>query len=220
VTRAGRSAALAALVVALASIAALAGCAADSAPRTRPNAIELAALARAGGYFGTTGGGTGEWIQLWTPRQAGAAIKACVNRLSDGLVDATVDLDPSGGIGVTLAYGLGGASVEDINRFMEKKAVQEVVDRCIASTPIDTRASRLAVSSWTALYSYDATTLRRCLIARGQTVERIPDRARFENLLRSGVPWSPYDRVEVTTRADWYALSDACPAFPPEISAG
>lgn len=202
------------------SLAMLAGCADTPAPRTAPNAIERAALAQAGGFFGTATRGTGEWIQLWTPRQAGAAIKSCVNRLSDGLVDAAVQVDTQGGIGVSLSYGLGGASTDDVNRFMERKAVQQVVDRCIASTPIDTRVSHLAISSWPALYSYDATSLRRCLIARGQTVDRIPDRSLFESLLRAGVPWSPYDQVVVTKRAEWYALSDACPALPAGLARG
>jgi hypothetical protein len=175
---------------------------------------------RAGGYFGSITRGTGEWIQLWTPGQAGAAITSCVNRLSDGLVDAAVEVDTEGGIRVSLSYGLGGASTADINRFMERKAVQDVVDRCIAATPIDGRISQLAIRHWAALYSYDATTLRRCLIAHGQEVAKIPDRVLFLSLLRAGVPWSPYDHVVVKSRAAWYALSDACAAFPPEISSG
>ena len=103
---------------------------------------------------------------------------------------------------------------------MERKSVQEVIDRCIASTPIDTRVSHLAISSWAALYSYDATTLRRCLIARGQSVDRVPDRTLFESLLRAGVPWSPYDHVVVTTRGEWYRLADTCPALPAELARG
>lgn len=210
------------LTVALLTVVLLAGCAAvpATAPRAHPNAIESAALAEAGGYFGTTTRGTGEWTQLWTPRQAGAVIKACVNRLSDGLVDAAVQVDTEGGIGVSLSYALAGASVVDINRFMEKKAVQEVVDRCIAATPIDSRTAHVAVSRWAALYSYESTTLRRCLIARGQKVDKVPDRSLFVGLLRAGVPWSPYDHVVVKDRAAWYALSDACPAFPPGIARG
>jgi hypothetical protein len=36
--------------------------------------------------------------------------------------------------------------------------------------------------------------------------------------LSLGAPWNAYEQVRVKTRAEWYALSDACPAFPPEIT--
>ena len=89
---------------------------------------------------------------------------------------------------------------------------------CVASTPIDTRRLLLPRRDGGALYSYDLTVLRRCLIEHGQTVPPVPDRVDYEATLRAGSPWSPYDRVRVTTRAVWYALSDACPALPSSIA--
>lgn len=195
----------------------LVGCAAAPAPRTQSNAVEREALARAGNYFGAVDAPV-QWVQLWTTSQAGPVIQKCVDHLSDGVVDAAVLVDSHGGLGVTLSFRLGGASAEDLSRFIARSAVQDVVDRCIASTPIDDRVSRIPRRDWDALYSYDVTVLRRCLISHGQQVSRPPAREPFENLLNAGAPWSPYDRVVVKDRAAWFALADACPAIPSQLA--
>ena len=77
---------------------------------------------------------------------------------------------------------------------------------------------RLARDEWDALYSYELTTLRPCLLAHGYPMRSMPSRVDFEALLRIEKPWSPYDTVMVPSRAAWYALSDACPPLPAALN--
>ena len=111
-----------------------------------------------------------------------------------------------------------GSSINDFSDFDDVRAIQRLVDSCIAAYPVDFRLGALPARDRSALYSYDLTVLRRCLIVHGQQVPRMPSRVRFENLLRASAPWNAYDLVVVKDRAAWYALADACPAFPPAIA--
>lgn len=201
----------------------LSACAVDPAPRTQPNGVERAALANARNVFRPTSGSAG-WVQLWTVSQAGPAIERCISTRSNGAVKAQVTFSVRGvGFGYGFGYGpgtLAGATSPDISRYTSTGTVQLLASECFAATPVDDRVWRLAVSSWAALYSYDVTVLRRCLMAHGESVLRPPGRARFEHLLRTGAPWSPYDGVVVKDRAAWFALSDACPALPTSLSPG
>jgi hypothetical protein len=202
-----------ALAVGVVVLLTLSACAAAPTPRTQPNTVELAALARAGNEFSASTGRSA-WVQLWTRQQAGPAIQDCVHRVSNGLLEVDVQVGPNG-IGYGYSSSFEGTNGSDIDQRGEPFAVQRVVDRCIAETPIDDRVTRLPRRDWGVLYSYDVTVLRKCLIAHGESVARAPDRDRFESLLDGGMPWSPYDRVIVPDRAAWYALSDACPVIPP-----
>lgn len=203
--------------VAVALAVALVACAQPPAARTAPNPVERAALAAAGDVFRPVGG-TPPWIQLWTPAQMDDVVERCISRRTHGIVRADV-LYVAGVIGINYDYGdLGGASADDIARFTTGPGLERVAGECFAATPVDDRVEHIATGRWKALYSYDVTVLRRCLIAHGQMVPLPPSRERFEALLRGQAPWSPYDHVVVRTRAEWYALSDACPALPPGLA--
>ena len=164
------------------------------------------------------------WVQLWTPTQAGIAIAACVDHGSDGLL--AFRLEPLAGNSSGLSY-----SVETVPKdtsvdggvgppFFDDSTAQRLVDGCVADHPIDFRLFSVPRKDRGALYAYDLTVLRRCLLAHGQTVAKLPSRERFENMLRASAPWNAYDQVRVKTRAEWYALVDACPALPPAIAKG
>lgn len=92
-----------------------------------------------------------------------------------------------------------------------------LVDPCYAAHPVDTRVYAMSSSQRVELYGYYVTFLDRCLLAQGFHVDRIPERAAFLSAINDGRPWSPYDRVTTATRAEWYALSDACPPVPAAI---
>lgn len=194
--------------------AVLAACGAAPAPRTRPNAVERAALAATGTEFGTSTG-RADWVQLWTPNQVGLQIQVCVAHLTDGLIQVQVDDGPSG-LAISVSYGLGGSG--DPGSPISRPSVQRAIDRCVADTPIDTRRLLVPRRDWDALYSYDVTVLRRCLLEHGQRIAQVPARTQYEGLLRASTPWSPYDQVAVPDREAWFALSDACPALPPAIA--
>lgn len=92
-----------------------------------------------------------------------------------------------------------------------------VVDDCYAAHPVDTRVFAMNEPQRVELYGYYLTFLDRCLASRGYHVDRIPSRAAFLSAVNDGSPWSSYDAVTVGTRAEWYALSDACPPVPSAI---
>jgi len=102
--------------------------------------------------------------------------------------------------------------------FFDSSTAQRLIDGCVAEFPVDFRLFSVPPRDREALYAYDLTVLRRCLLSHGQPVGRMPTRARFESLLRGNTPWNAYEQVRVTTRAEWYALVDACPALPPAIA--
>ena len=209
--------ALAAVILALAS-----ACSATPSPRTTPDRVERAALAEARQYALRDGIPIAAdiWTQLWTPTQAGAAIKTCVNHGSNGVVEFTAKPLALESDGLSYSIGLSGdgSSINDFSDFDDVRAIQRLVDGCIAAYPVDYRLAQLPARDRGALYSYDLTVLRRCLIAHGQRVPVLPSRFRFENLLRASAPWNAYDLVVVKDRAAWYALADACPALPSPIA--
>jgi hypothetical protein len=161
------------------------------------------------------------WVQIWTPRQGANRIARCVHDGSDGLMEfraapftanaglsysvITIPKDTSvnGGIGAP---------------FFDSSTAERVVDGCVAEFPIDFRGYAVPERDRAALYAYDLTVLRRCLISHGQQVPVMPDRARFEALMRASTPWNAYDQVVVPDRQAWYSLADACPAFPLPIA--
>jgi len=207
------------LLLGLLLLALATGCTATPHPRTAPDAVERAALAQAqqtairnGVPIAADG-----WTQLWTTNQAGGVIERCVERESGGFLAVRI-APPHGTSGLEIEYGIvGNFSIRD-DPFTAPDRAAQLVQGCVAATPIDTRRLRLPRRDEAALYSYDLTVLRRCLIEHGQPVPAVPDRADYEAMLRASSPWSPYDRVRVTTRAAWYALSDACPALPASIA--
>ncbi len=93
------------------------------------------------------------------------------------------------------------------------------VDPCYAAHPVDTRVFAMSEPQRIQLFGYYLTFLDRCVLAQGFRVDRIPQRAAFLSAINDGMPWSPYDRVTVKTRAEWFALSDACPPVPADIDA-
>ncbi|HEY4152524.1 MAG TPA: hypothetical protein VGM38_04320 [Pseudolysinimonas sp.] len=161
------------------------------------------------------------WTQLWTPTQASEVIRSCVDRGSDGAVMFTAKPLPflSGGLSFAVGLGGDGSAVNPFSDFDDHRAVLRLVDSCIAAYPIDYRVGRLPTHDSDALYAYDQTILRRCLVAHGQKVPTLPSRTRFENLMRASAPWNAYDQVVVKNRAAWYALSDTCPLLPASIAA-
>jgi len=199
------------------------GCSAPrpSVPRTTPDRVERAALADARHSAMRDGVpiATDVWTQLWTPTQAGSQIKKCIYEGSGGVLE--FQAPPLAQQAEGVSFGVSGrvSALSALGDFNDHRAVGRLLDSCIAAYPIDRRLWSVPERDRTALYSYDLTVLRRCLLAHGQKVPRMPSRTRFENLLRDSTPWNGYDLVVVENRAAWYALSDACPALPPRIAA-
>jgi hypothetical protein len=205
--RAGAAALSAALLLVLVT-----GCATTAAPpqRTTANAVERTAVERTTQELSAeTGDARLPWVQLWTSAQFPVALQHCVGIESHGQLSARVDLPD-----FSLSYGIVGSG-----SWPDEAESARIIARCAAATPLDDRVLHLAPAGWDALYSYELTTLRPCLLARGFHVSRMPSRAEFERRLRDRHPWSPYDTVSVPTRFAWYAVSDACPALPPDIAA-
>jgi hypothetical protein len=202
---------------------AVSACSSSPAPRTAPDQVERAAVTAAQGRSLVEGSPIAEpWTQLWTPTQAGTEIASCVKRGSDGLI--VFRPSPLAGNSQGLSY-----SVEMIPKdttvgggvgppFFDGSTAERLVGSCIARYPVDFRLFSVPEKDRAALYAYDLTVLRRCLLAHGQLVPAMPDRERFENMLRASAPWNAYEQVKVPSRAEWYALVDACPALPPPIA--
>ena len=215
---------LAVPVVAAVVLTIASGCSAPHpVPRTTPNAVERAALADAQ-YRAKRDGvpiAPDVWAQLWTPTQAGLAIKKCVYEGSGGVLEFQAAPLAEQAEGLSFSVGPPGdiSALAALGDFADQRAVGRLLDSCLAAYPTDRRLWLVPQNDRAALYSYDLTVLRRCLLAHGQRVPRLPGRTRFENLLRASAPWNAYDLVVVTNRAQWYALSDACPALPPAIAA-
>jgi len=102
--------------------------------------------------------------------------------------------------------------------FFDDQTAQRLIDGCIAEYPIDFRLFSVPADEWGALYAYDLTVLRRCLLAHGQAVPPMPSREQFVNTLRASAPWNAYEQVRLKSRAGWYALADACPALPADLA--
>ncbi len=202
-------------VGALAVLAALAGCAVASAPvpapRSTPNAVERAAVQRTTQAFvAETGDARLPWVQLWTSAQFPAQMQNCAATQSHGQLALTIGRPA---LGIPTYRIVGSGSEPD-----EAEAAR-IIERCAAATPLDDRVLRLPGGDGDALYSYELTTLRPCLLAHGYSASRMPARADFERRLQAQAPWSPYDTVIVPTRSTWYALSDACPPLPAALNA-
>lgn len=191
-------------------------------PRTTPDPVERAALDDARGRAVRDGVpiAADVWTQLWTPAQAASQIQNCVYKGSGGVLEfeaAPLAQQAEGGIGISVTGQV--AALSALGEFTDQRAVGRLVDSCVAAYPVDRRLWSVPEQDRAALYSYDLTVLRRCLLAHGQAVPRMPNRTRFENLLRASAPWNAYDLVVVANRQAWYDLSDACPALPPAIAA-
>jgi hypothetical protein len=194
-------------------LAVLTGCATapalGPAPRTAPNGAERHAVERTTQAFeAETGDARIPWVQLWTSAQFQPEMQHCVGDQSLGQLSVHLGLPE-----LSLSYSIVGSG-----SWPDEAEAARIVARCAAATPLDDRVLRLERDDWDALYSYELTSLRPCLLARGYAVTRVPSRADFETRLRAQHPWSPYDTVTVPTRFAWYALSDACPALPPGIA--
>lgn len=212
---------LAVPAAALMLLALAAGCTVAPPPRTAPDAVERAAVAEAQGWAKRDGIpiASDVWTQLWTPTQAASKITSCVYRGSGGVVE--FEALPLAQQSEGFSYGVStetNVSLGVIGDFNDQRAVQRLVDSCIALYPEDRRLWRVTAQDRGSLYSYDRTVLVRCLVAHGQKVPRMPNRTRFENLMRASAPWNAYDQVVVKNRAAWYALADACPALPPGMA--
>jgi hypothetical protein len=206
----GALAVVAAVSVAVALAVTLAGCSAPPPARTTPNAVERAAVQEAVGPLGTSQEDADvPWVQLWTVAQFPVQMQACAGNASHGQLQLDIGASRGDGIGYHL---LGSATHPN------EAEASMIVEKCRSATPVDDRVLLLGPSQGAALYSYDLTVLRPCLIAHGFSVGVVPPRDRFERLLAAGLPWSPYDHVEVASRAAWYAISDACPALPAELA--
>ncbi|MEO7722496.1 MAG: hypothetical protein ABIS08_11350 [Pseudolysinimonas sp.] len=199
-------------------LALVSGCsAAQTTSRSAPDGVERAALAEA--QLPAMRDGIpialDVWTQLWTPIQAASQVQSCVSRGSGGVLEfrAAPLAQQSNGMSYDVATETN-VSLGVIGDFNDDRAVQRLVDSCIALYPVDRRLWLVPEHDRGALYSYDATVLRRCLVAHGQQVPRVPSRVRFENLMRASAPWNAYDLVVVKDRAAWYALADACPVLP------
>jgi hypothetical protein len=204
-----RRPAAAAAGVALALV--LVGCASTSVPpaRTRPNAVELAAVDRTATAFNAAVDPSLPWVQLWTSNQFPTQLKKCVGEQSLGQLGVDVQLP----LLRRLSYGIIGSGSQP-----NEAEASRIIERCAAATPLDDRVLRVPENEWQALYSYDLTTLKPCLVEHGFAVGSVPDRREFEGLLRAQHPWSPYDAVTVRSRAAWYRIADACPALPATVT--
>lgn len=203
----GAAGCIAALLMLIAGCAALPGPTTD--PRTMPNAAERLAVERTTKAFeAETGDARIPWVQLWTSAQFPAAVQHCVGVQSYGQLSVQIGLPE-----LSMSYSIVGSG-----SWPDEAESARIVGRCAAATPLDDRVLRLDPGDWDALYSYDLTTLRPCLIARGFPVGRTPSRTDFERRLRAQHPWSPYDAVMVPTRFAWYDISDACPPLPAALA--
>jgi hypothetical protein len=209
-----RSRTAAALVGALAAalLLALSGCTSSGPPpRTTPNAVERAAVQAAVGFSGIGNPNADiAWVQLWTIRQYPQAIASCAVAASHGALQ--VEVGPLSGGNVQISYRNTGSDVHPT-----EAEVGDIIRQCQYSTPVDQRVLKLAPSQRDALYSYDLTVLRGCLLSHGYSVGPVPTRDTFDLLLGAQQPWSPYDQVRVPSRTQWYAISDACPALPASL---
>jgi hypothetical protein len=199
------------------------GCsAARPSPRTSPDPVEQAALAEAQHPALRDGVPIAPdvWTQLWTPTQAGSAIKKCVYEGSGGVLEFQAAPLAEQTEGMSFRVGVFGdiSALAALGDFADQRAVGRLLDSCVALYPIDRRLWLVPEEDRGALYSYDITVLRRCLLAHGQRVPRMPSRDLFESLMGAGAPWNAYDQVTVANRRAWYALADACPALPPDIA--
>ncbi len=201
-----------ALAVAVVLLALVTGCAESPAPvaaRTMPNAAERLAVEQTTSAFrAETGDARIPWVQLWTSAQFPVAMQHCVGGQSIGQLSVQIGLPE-----LSMSYRIVGSG-----SWPDEAESARIVARCAAATPLDDRVLRLEPGNWDALYSYELTTLRPCLLARGYPVGRMPSRADFERRLRAQHPWSPYDTVTVPTRFAWYELSDACPPLPARLA--
>lgn len=200
------------VVVMIVVVMAFAGSTAAASPtRTTPNQAERDAVQAAVGLRST---GTVNvdipWRQLWTIVQFPKQLKDCAAEASHG----QLQLNPGAHLRDRLEYHIVGSGLEP-----NGVEVSRIIDACRAQIPVDVRILRVPASDVAVLYSYDVTVLRSCLVSHGYVVSQPPSRAIFEEMLRNQTPWSPYDTVTVATRARWYALSDACPAFPLGLAA-
>jgi hypothetical protein len=203
----------AAAVLALTAVVLLAGCAPPPhAPfRTAPNKVEEAAVFRTTqAFLAETGDTRLNWVQLWTVAQFATQMQNCAADESHGQLSLTFGLP---GLSIPSYRIVGSGSEPD-----EAEAAR-IIERCAGATPLDDRVLRLPPDRWDALYSYELTTLRPCLLAHGYPVRSMPSRTDFESRLRTEQPSSPYDTVVVQSRAAWYALSDACPAMTATLNA-
>jgi hypothetical protein len=203
---------VAATAVAVAiAIGALAGCTAAPPPtRTTPNQVERDAVQAAVGPGGVSPGDASiPWRQLWTVAQFPQQMKSCAGEASVGQLAVTIGPLPLR----RLEYHIIGSGSQP-----NEAEAGRIIDACRAQTPVDDRMLRLPASDAPALYGYDLTVLRPCLLSHGFDVSLPPSRQRFEQLLHAQQPWSPYDRVVVPSRVAWYALSDACPAIPKDLA--
>ena len=211
-TRPRRSRAVAALAVAAVGVLllALAGCTSTQAPpRRTPNAVERAAVQAAVGFTGIGNPNADiSWVQLWTIRQYPQAIASCAVAASHGQLQ--LEVSPLIGDNIQITYRNTGSNVHPT-----EVEAGDIIRQCEYSTPVDRRALQLAASQRDALYSYDLTVVRPCLMSHGFAVGAVPSRDTFDLLLGEQQPWSPYDHVMVESRLQWYAISDACPALPP-----
>jgi outer membrane murein-binding lipoprotein Lpp len=219
---------IAASVAALSVTMLLAGCvsAAPVAVRTAPDQVEQVAVQTAtlSAVIDRVEVGTDLWTQLWTPTRGSVEVAGCVATTSTGIIalqPAPVSLDTNG-----LQYSVGVSGVDPgvfpqahlTEPLIDDLWVRRIVDRCIATYPIDFRLGSVPLHDRDALYAYDLTVLRRCLISHGQRVPRLPSRQEFDLMLGASTPWNAYDLVVVHSRRAWYALADACPALPNNIA--
>ena len=202
----------------------LSACSGSPALRTAPDQVEKAAVLAAQSAAVADGITISDdlWVQLWTPTQAALRITHCVDHGSDGLI--VFNTGPLASNAGSLSYSLSMVPKDASKNggigppFFDDRTAQNLVDGCIAEFPIDFRLVSVPARDRGALYAYDLTVLRRCLLAHGQPVPPMPSRERFERLLPETLPWNAYEQVRVSTRAEWYALVDACPALPPAIA--
>lgn len=205
--------AVAPAVLALALLAGLTACATATAPapRTVPNQLERDAVQKAVGFLGLGDVNPDiRWTQLWTLRQYPQQMQDCAAEASHGQLQVDAGPLPSTRVG----YHIVGSGSEP-----NETEAGRIIDACHAQIPVDDRVLGLPSHDLPALYSYDLTVLRPCLISHGFDVARAPSRRGFLNLVATEGPWSPYDTVTVSSRAKWYSISDACPAIPPALAA-
>jgi hypothetical protein len=214
-----------AIAIGAAGVLLLIACAACTAapaalPRSEPNAEELSAQAIAQSYSFPVSTRGPIWVQLWTPNQVGPEIERCVRAASHGVLSVTVSPPGAGGgAGFSYQAGIVGDGLDpQAAQYSDPVVAGNLIGTCIASAPVDERRMLVPTRDRDALYSYDLTVLRHCLIAHGQKIGSMPTRTRYENLIRASDPWSPYDTVRVADRTAWYVLSDACPALPNAIA--
>ncbi|MEO6114871.1 MAG: hypothetical protein ABIP33_00645, partial [Pseudolysinimonas sp.] len=122
----------------LALVVLLTACSASSPPRTRPDAVERAAVAAAHRGVPEVESPDG-WVQLWTTNQARDVIERCVDRTSGGFLAVRVSPADPRRDKLPIKFTVVGNFSILLDSFTVPSTANRIVVLCLEQNPIDTR---------------------------------------------------------------------------------